>query len=145
MKLASFFLIALAVTASTAAAGSPKIAKDLEKVDRSATIEVIIQFVCPPTDKQHDKIRRQGGSMKDDLSSIKAASYSIPARQLMPYRLIPKSFILHPTGLCIDCWTTRFRLWVPTSGCFSRMGRRPASESLSSTVGLAVPLTLTTA
>lgn len=79
-------LIALAciLLGVPAFANHPKIAPDLEGVDPSATVDVIIQFAHLPTARHHAMVMRRGGSLKVRLDLVKGAAYTIQRRQLEP-------------------------------------------------------------
>src|SRR4051794_37641774 len=57
---------------------SAKVARDLTRVDRSSTVDVIVQFSGRPDAAQAARVRALAGNPKADLSVINAAVYSIP-------------------------------------------------------------------
>lgn len=72
----------LILTASCAFARHPKIALDLDGVDRTSKVDVIIQFKHAPTEAQHQKVRNQGGMLRAPFELLKGALYSVPASAL---------------------------------------------------------------
>src|SRR5437899_5864112 len=56
--LALFVLL----TTSCAFAGPEKIANDLQAVDPTSTVNVIVQFAHVPTDTDHQNVRNMGGA-----------------------------------------------------------------------------------
>ena len=72
-------LFALILSASLAFSQSPKIARDLQKIDGSGQVDVIVQFTQAPTTKQHSKVLDRGGKLKWELGVIKGGAYSLPA------------------------------------------------------------------
>lgn len=60
----------------------PKLSKDLA-IDGDGSIDVIVQFTVTPTEKHHQKVKKHGGTLKEDLSSaIKGGVYSVPREEL---------------------------------------------------------------
>ncbi len=77
-----FFGLVLMVVATSGLAQVPKIAAPLHgRKDNDAT-DVIVQFTTTPGALHRAKILAHGGTVKDDLSFIKALHASIPASQL---------------------------------------------------------------
>ena len=76
--LALFVLL----TTSCAFAGPEKIANDLQAVDPTSTVNVIVQFAHVPTDTDHQNVRNMGGALLRNLQSIKAGLYSLSASAL---------------------------------------------------------------
>jgi hypothetical protein len=56
MAITYKLLAPLLATVGPVFAGSPKIAWDLEKVDRGATVDVIVQFNGVPTETKHEVV-----------------------------------------------------------------------------------------
>ena len=77
-------LIALAciLLGVPAFAKHPKIAPDLEGVEPSSTVDVIIQFTHVPTARHHAMVMSRGGSLKARLAVVKGAAYRIQRSQL---------------------------------------------------------------
>jgi serine protease AprX len=76
------FGLALMVVATSGFAQLSKIATPLHgRKDNDAT-DVIVQFTTAPGARHREKILERGGTIKDDLSFIKALHASIPASQL---------------------------------------------------------------
>ena len=82
MTMRNNYFAALLGLASMAFAGSPKMAKDLEKVDPGSTVDVIVQFKQIPTAAHHKKVSDRGGNLKTELGAIKGGHYSIPAARI---------------------------------------------------------------
>jgi serine protease AprX len=74
---AAFILLAMPVLAK-----HPKIAPDLEGVDPSSTVDVIVQFAHVPTASHHAMVTSRGGTLKAQLDIVKGAAYRIQRRQL---------------------------------------------------------------
>ena len=78
---ARYRILSLLAAATLAQAG-PKVAKDLEGVDPTKEVDVIVQFTHAPGDGDHAKVRANGGQFKKDLLLVNAGLYSIPPGQL---------------------------------------------------------------
>ena len=79
------FLILLALLLSAlppAFAGPRKIAKELEGIDPSKPVNVIVRFKRAPTANLHNKVLNRGGTLKDELGVIRSGVYSVPASAL---------------------------------------------------------------
>jgi serine protease AprX len=74
---AAFFLLAMPGLAK-----HPKIAPDLEGVDPSANVDVIVQYTQTPTARHHAKVLSMGGQLKAQLDLVKGAAYRIQRSQL---------------------------------------------------------------
>src|SRR5438105_4106048 len=77
----------LALLLSTTLFGVPdaapdKIAKDLQQVNPGTHLDVLIQWTKSPGPAHHDKVAKQGGSLKQSFTVINTAVYSIPAAAL---------------------------------------------------------------
>jgi serine protease AprX len=81
MKVSRLKILIL-LTATLAFARNSKIAADLEGVDPSANVDIIVRFRQAPSDAQHYAIRARGGRHKSDLRLIKGGLYSVPAARL---------------------------------------------------------------
>jgi hypothetical protein len=91
----SLTVFAVILTASLAAAGSPKMAKDLSGKKGSAQVDVIVQFTQSPTARHHQKVLSKGGTLKNTLGLVNGGSYSVPLLwQLWPP--IRRWLISHP-------------------------------------------------
>ena len=82
-----FSLCVVTLTATTAIAGSPKIASDkiasdLRGANAGDSVDVIIQYNQTPTARHHQKVLNRGGQLKHELGLIKAGAYSVPASSL---------------------------------------------------------------
>ena len=60
----------------------PKLAPDLEGVDPSSTVDVIIQFTHVPAARHHAMVMNRGGYLKARLDVVKGAAYRIQRSQL---------------------------------------------------------------
>ena len=60
----------------------PKMAPDLEGVEPSSTVDVIIQFTHVPTARHHAMVMSRGGSLKARFDVVKGAAYRIQRSQL---------------------------------------------------------------
>ena len=79
-KTLVFFLSAFLTSSLFAASG--KLAKDLESVDPTSNVDVIVQYKQAPTEANHQAVLRMGGQLKHEFALIKARHYSIPATAL---------------------------------------------------------------
>lgn len=78
----SLLLLGCLVTATLALAKHPKVSRDLDEADTSASVDVIVQFHQVPSEIQHQKVRDRGGNFKKDLALVKAGAYSLPPNKL---------------------------------------------------------------
>jgi len=69
LNAAAFFLFAMSVLAK-----HPKMAPDLEGVDPSSTVDVIVQFTHVPTARHHAMVTSRGGTLKAPLDIVKGAA-----------------------------------------------------------------------
>ncbi len=61
--------------------GASNIAADLANVDPHSVVNVIVQFISPPSSQESRAINKVGGiPQQGDLGLIRAASYSLPAK-----------------------------------------------------------------
>ena len=83
-KMLRVVLIALAciLLGIPAFAQHPKIAPDLDGVEPSSNVDVIVQFAHVPTAKHHAMVTNRGGSLKASLNVVKGAAYKIQRSQL---------------------------------------------------------------
>jgi len=91
-------LIALAciLLGMPAFAKDPKIAPDLEGVDPSSTVDVIIQFAHVPTARHHAMVMSRGGNLKARLDVVKGAAYRIQRSQLESLAKDPEVVYISP-------------------------------------------------
>lgn len=76
-------LAALFLPLICSADDSSKISPDLANLDPHSHVNVIVQFVLPPSDEDNQGIKQQGGALQDvDISLIRARAYSIPAKAI---------------------------------------------------------------
>ncbi len=61
---------------------SRKISKDFEGRNAGETVDVIVQFNQPPTEKHHQKVKAKGGAWKENLNLVNGGVYSLPASAL---------------------------------------------------------------
>ena len=84
--LATLLVLAMSLAMSLPLAGqskhNSKMADELSRVDRNATVDVIIQYNQMPTEAHHQKVRNKGGSLQRELHVIQGAHYSVPASAL---------------------------------------------------------------
>src|SRR2546430_13554688 len=59
-----------------------KLAEELRGVTPDATLDVIVQYRQTPAETNHRKVHAGGGQLKRNLDVIRAAHYTISARQL---------------------------------------------------------------
>src|SRR5947207_2615779 len=59
-----------------------KLAAEFLKIAPETTLDVIVQFRRVPTETNHRKIHARGGQWKQNLDVIRAAHYSISAKEL---------------------------------------------------------------
>src|SRR5207237_4050699 len=76
--LLALFLSVTAFGASDKHTHSP----DLDGLDQSSTVDVIIQLKQPPTSNHHQKVKDHGGQFKEQLDAVKGGHYSVPASQI---------------------------------------------------------------
>jgi serine protease AprX len=97
-KMLRVVLIALAyvLLGGPAFAKHPKIAPDLEGVDSSSTVDVIIQFAHVPTASHHAMVMSRGGSLKVRLDVVKGAAYRIQRSQLESLAREPEVVYISP-------------------------------------------------
>src|SRR5581483_2751884 len=62
-------------------AGS-KLARELERVDSQANVDVIVQYRDTPTSIHHERVHRLGGTFHRQLNVIGGAHYTVPASAL---------------------------------------------------------------
>jgi serine protease AprX len=60
-------------------AGHVKISKDLDKIDPTAQVDVIVQFNVTLSEKLQKKIKDKGGSFRRSLGLIRGGSFRVPA------------------------------------------------------------------
>src|SRR3954470_3201016 len=83
VRCAVLFLAVLFVPLICVADPSSKISPDLTDLDPHSLVNVIVQFVLPPSSQDFQAIDQLGGIPQDaDLSLIRAKAYSIPAKAL---------------------------------------------------------------
>jgi serine protease AprX len=79
-------LIALALVLSaelvSGVQGHHKLSSDLETVNSSDSVDVIVQFKQQPTAYHHQKVFNRGGSLHRELGLIRGGAYHVPARVL---------------------------------------------------------------
>ena len=64
-------------------ASGDKLAAELQNVDDlDASVDVIVQYKHAPTEAHHRRVSERGGQLQRRLNIIRAAHYSISARQL---------------------------------------------------------------
>src|SRR4051812_36811752 len=81
VRCAVLFLAVLFVPSICVADPSSKISPDLTDLDPHSFVNVIVQFVLPPSSQDSQAINQLGGVPLDaDLSLIRAQLFSIPAR-----------------------------------------------------------------
>lgn len=73
-------LVMLVGTVISAAAGSPKLAKDLKQT--TGDVEVIVQYEKPPSATHVNKVKGRGGSHKASFAASKSAAFTVPASKL---------------------------------------------------------------
>lgn len=78
----SLAAIVLAAFAGSPAFAHPKIARDLERANPAATVDVIVQFRQAPTAAHHGKVTTRGGRLKTALGIVRGGHYSLPAAAL---------------------------------------------------------------
>ena len=73
----------MALTAAgLAQAAAQKLAPELRNLKTESRVDVIVQFRHTPTQAQHRKLLKRGGQLKDNLDIVRAAHYSISAKEL---------------------------------------------------------------
>jgi hypothetical protein len=81
MRITIFLLTTLSV-AGLAQAASHKLHVELQGVASDASVDVIVKYREAPTAAHQGKILARGGELKGNLEIIRAAHYSIAARDL---------------------------------------------------------------
>ena len=94
--LRTLIVCAVALMASLAFAGSPKLSKDLEGKKASDQVDVIVQYTQAPTARHHQKVLSRGGTLKQELSVVKAGAYSMPASALASLAADPEVAYISP-------------------------------------------------
>ena len=82
MKNRIYWLITALSVAFTLNAQPHKLAKDLNGLDRDASVQVIVQFKSTPTADHHLRMAKKGATLRHELPLVKAALYSVPASAL---------------------------------------------------------------
>ena len=91
--LASTFIIWLTISCRA----ENKLGPDLSLDNRDSDVDVIVQFTSRPTERHHDKIRRRGGQLKQDLSgALNGAHYTMPAHNLLELSQDPEVAYISP-------------------------------------------------
>ena len=73
-----------------------KLSQDLQNLDPTSTVKVIVQYLDGPTDENHQVVTNQGGSHIADLNVVKAAVYSVPAGALSQIAQNPNIAYISP-------------------------------------------------
>ncbi|HET8550036.1 MAG TPA: hypothetical protein VFL57_18630, partial [Bryobacteraceae bacterium] len=79
---AILWLAVAAVAMSGTASAQPKLARDLDSGSSENFVSVIVQFTSAPTQRHHDKVRRRGGAVEQELALVNAGLYKIKAKEL---------------------------------------------------------------
>jgi hypothetical protein len=58
----------------------PKMAPDLDVVDPSSNVDVIVQFTQAPTARHHAKVLSRGSQFKAQLGLVKGGAYRVDRR-----------------------------------------------------------------
>jgi serine protease AprX len=72
----------LATSASLAFGQSAKVARDLQNLRPTTSVDVIVQFTQVPTARHHQKVIARGGKLRAELKSIKGGAYTMPAEAI---------------------------------------------------------------
>ena len=78
-------LLLVLFAASLSFADSPKLSRDLKRLRAERPAEetkVIVRFKRNPREKQLNKVRRQGGTLKGRLGLVRSATFTVPADKL---------------------------------------------------------------
>jgi subtilisin family serine protease len=75
-------VIALLLSVLPAVAGPRKIARDLEGLDPSKPVDVIVRFNQAPTANLHNKVLSRGGTLNQELRLVRSASYKLSSSAL---------------------------------------------------------------
>ena len=97
------------LAASLALANNSRLSRELQNMDPSATVNVIVQFRQAPTETQEQKVRARGGSKKAALALLNAGLYTIPASGANDLSDDPDVTYISRTGPCARRWTIRIR------------------------------------
>ncbi|HUJ20929.1 MAG TPA: S8 family peptidase [Bryobacteraceae bacterium] len=89
-------LISLLAFAGSVVGGSLKTAKDLNSLNSTGLVDVIVQFKHVPTEVHHRKVTDRGGHLKTELGLIKAGHYSIPAGEVRDLAEDPEVTYISP-------------------------------------------------
>jgi hypothetical protein len=81
MRNAIIIFVALA-GASLAHGAADKLAPELRDLKPESKVDVIVKYRQTPTAAQHRKLLERGGELKHNLDIVRAAHYSISAKQL---------------------------------------------------------------
>src|SRR5450755_4181637 len=78
----TFLTFAALSVAGLSSGASHKLAAELQRVDPDAAVEIIVRYRQAPTAAHHSRITARGGELKQNLDIIRAAHYSVAAREL---------------------------------------------------------------
>ena len=83
IKFKSFVTAIFIFGASTSVwGGNEKLAREFHEKDLRGNIDVIVSYKQAPSDKQHEKVMKGGGSLKNRFDLLKSGHYSVPAAML---------------------------------------------------------------
>jgi len=117
-------LTSLLLVSTVVFAKHPKMARDLDQVDGSSTVDVIVRFHQPPGVAQHQKVRDRGGVYKAALPLVKGALYAIPAVRLEELADDPEVVCISP-----DRRVTSFTSILPQDYKLQAVGADIAQQS----------------
>jgi len=92
----SLTVCTLILGASVAFAGSRKISPDLEGINVSGQVDVIVQFSQAPSEDYHQKVFRRGGTLKRSFERFKGGAYTMPASALEDLAADPDVVYISP-------------------------------------------------
>jgi len=90
------FASSLPVHGIGASAAQGKIARDIDRHDPNARIDVIVQFKVTPTTQHYRTMSDRGALLKTKLHSIKAAAFTIPVSALAKLENDPEIVYVSP-------------------------------------------------
>lgn len=79
----------LILAAGVAFAGRGKLSKDLDRIQASDQVNIIVQFKTPPTAAHHKAVLKHGGKLRRELKLLRSGAYTVPASALADLKTNP--------------------------------------------------------
>ncbi len=96
MRSKTSLIVVLLALVAVAAAGTQKLAPELQNRRDAGNVDVIVQFHSPLTAQHHRMVASRGGKLKTELGVVKSAVYSIPASSLKDLARNPEVAYISP-------------------------------------------------